>query len=255
MLQAALPIPAPPDPAADSLFLDLDGTLAEIAPSPEAATLHPAAHALLPRLVPAFAGRVAVVSGRSLAALEALLPPAALAAGLALAGTHGLELRRNGGTEPAARAAPGLATAARALADLARRDPRLRVEDKALSLALHYRGAPEREAELRARARTIAAATGLALQTGKMVVELRTPGPDKGDALRRLMGERPFAGSRPWMIGDDDTDEAGFAAAAALGGHGVRVGPARATAAAFMLPDVAAVVGWLGQGLGREPGR
>lgn len=241
--------PPAPDPRCDSLFLDLDGTLAEIAPSPDAAALHPEAAALLPRLVPAFSGRVAVVSGRSIDTLERMLPPAALAAGLALAGTHGLEVRSAGATVAGARPAPGLAAAGRALAGLVSADSRLLVEDKRLSVALHYRGAPEREAELRKGAARIAAECGLSVQTGKMVVELRTPGPDKGGAVRRLMREPPFAGSKPWVIGDDDTDEAGFAAAADLGGQGIRVGPASQTCAPFRLADVSAVTAWLTLGL------
>jgi trehalose 6-phosphate phosphatase len=245
----ALAAPPPPDPRCDALFLDLDGTLADIAPTPEEATLHPEAAELLPDLVTAFAGRVAVVSGRSIATLEKMLPARALAAGLALAGTHGLEVRRAGGQTAGARAAPGLQAARKALAALAAADPRLILEEKALSLALHYRAAPERETELRKSAQAIAVADGLALQTGKMVVELRTPGADKGEAIRLLMQAAPFADARPRFIGDDDTDEAGFAVAAALGGHGIRVGPAAETVAAYGLPDVAAVAAWLARGL------
>jgi trehalose 6-phosphate phosphatase len=247
----ALAAPPPPDPRRDALFLDLDGTLADIAPTPDAAALHPAAAELLPNLVVAFAGRVAVVSGRSIAALERMLPPRALAAGLALSGSHGLEVRRAGAEPECAPPAPGLPAAAQALAALAAADPRLILERKPLSLALHYRAAPERETELRARACAIAADAGLALQTGKRVVELRTPGADKGDAIRRLMQGAPFEGALPRFIGDDDTDEAGFAVAAHLGGHGIRVGPAGGTVAAYGLADVAAVASWLAGGLAR----
>ncbi|MFN3592381.1 MAG: trehalose-phosphatase [Thermaurantiacus sp.] len=245
----ALAAPPPPDPRRDALFLDLDGTLANIAPTPEEARLHPEAAGLLPALVAAFRGRVAVVSGRSIATLDRMLPPAAIAAGLALAGTHGLELRMAGTKIIGPAPAPGLPPAAAALQALAVEDTRLRLEEKGLSLALHYRAAPEREAELRGRAADIAGAHGLALQTGKMVVELRTPGADKGAAIRQIMQSPPFAGAMPRFIGDDDTDEAGFAAAATLGGHGIRVGPAPQTVAAYGLPDVAAVAAWLAQGL------
>ena len=78
-----------------------------------------------------------------------------------------------------------------------------------------------------------------------MVAELRTPGPDKGDALAAFMAEPPFAGARPIFVGDDLTDEHGFAAAAALGGFGVLVGPARPTQARARLDDVEAVHAWL----------
>jgi trehalose 6-phosphate phosphatase len=83
------------------------------------------------------------------------------------------------------------------------------------------------------------------LQPGKLVVELKTPGADKGAALTAFMAEPPFAGAVPVMVGDDLTDEYGFRAAEALGGFGVLVGPRRETAARFGLADVNAVLDWL----------
>lgn len=85
----------------------------------------------------------------------------------------------------------------------------------------------------------------LIVQKGKMVVELRPPGADKGDAVRAFMGQDPFAGARPVFVGDDLTDEHAFAAAAALGGDGVLVGATRSTKARYRLPSVAAVAAWL----------
>jgi trehalose 6-phosphate phosphatase len=78
-----------------------------------------------------------------------------------------------------------------------------------------------------------------------MVAELRPPGPDKGDAVRALMAEPPFAGARPVVVGDDLTDEHAFEAAASLGGAGVLVGPSRSSTASWRLEDVAAVGRWL----------
>ena len=91
----------------------------------------------------------------------------------------------------------------------------------------------------------LAGRTGLVLQRGKMVAELRPPGTDKGAALRRLMAEPPFAGARPVFVGDDLTDEHAFEAAAALGGGGVLVGPPRPTAARWRLNGVGEVTCWL----------
>ena len=96
-----------------------------------------------------------------------------------------------------------------------------------------------------ALARRLADETGLALQAGNLVVELKTPGSSKGTALTAFMQEPPFAGAVPVMLGDDLTDEDGFRAAEALGGFGVLVGPVRETAARYGLPDVVAVLAWL----------
>ena len=98
-----------------------------------------------------------------------------------------------------------------------------------------------------APAKTPAQETGLALQPGSMVLELKTPGADKGVALTAFMAEAPFQGATPIMVGDDLTDEHGFEAAEALGGFGVLVGPERPTAARYLLDDVPAVLDWLDQ--------
>ena len=121
----------------------------------------------------------------------------------------------------------------------------LLVEEKPAGVALHYRLAPERAEEVNAFLEALAARSGLALQRGKMVAELRPEGSDKGAALRRLMGEPPFAGARPVFVGDDLTDEDAFRAAASLGGEGVLVGPARPSAARWRLDGVADVNSWL----------
>jgi trehalose 6-phosphate phosphatase len=123
--------------------------------------------------------------------------------------------------------------------------PGLLVEEKPFSIAIHYRRAPDREPQVRAFMDGLAAATGLVVQQGKMVTELRPAGADKGDAVRAFMAEPPFAGARPLFVGDDLTDEDAFRAAAELGGGGVLVGTSRATAASWRLDDVAAVAGWL----------
>ncbi|WP_303703535.1 trehalose-phosphatase, partial [Brevundimonas naejangsanensis] len=91
----------------------------------------------------------------------------------------------------------------------------------------------------------LAASTGLILQPGSMVLELKTPGADKGTAVRAFMQEPPFLGATPVMVGDDLTDEAAFEAAQALGGFGVLVGAPRLTAARYGLPGVSAVLDWL----------
>jgi trehalose 6-phosphate phosphatase len=237
------PLPPPPPQIVEptAIFLDFDGTLVDLAERPDSIRVPAGLPGLLERLARALSGRVAILTGRALGDLDRHVD----AARLAVAGSHGLERRAAGGAAAAAAPPPGLAAARAALAAFAAADSRLLLEDKPAAVALHYRRAPAREAEALALAGRVAAATGLAVQRGKMVVELRPDGADKGDALRALMAEPPFAGARPVVVGDDLTDEHAFRAAAALGGYGVLVGAPRATAAAFGLADVAAVHAWL----------
>ena len=114
-----------------------------------------------------------------------------------------------------------------------------------MSLAVHYRAQPEADHAVQDAAQRVAARTGLVIQNGDMVVELRGLGARKGDAVNAFMRIAPFAGFRPVFVGDDLTDEDGFSAASILGGEGVLVGPARQTAALRRLEDVEAVFAWL----------
>jgi trehalose 6-phosphate phosphatase len=226
-----------------ALFLDFDGTLVELADAPDAIEVPVELRPLLDRLAARLDGRLAIVSGRSMDDLERHVRHE----GIALSGSHGLEFRRVGRAEPAPSPPPGLDAARAEIAAFAAAAPGLLVEEKPAGVALHYRLAPEREGSVAAFMVELAGRTGLAVQPGKMVVELRAPGGDKGDALRALMAEPGFAGARPLFVGDDLTDEHAFEAAAAMGGGGILVGPARPTAAAWRLDDVAAVARWLGE--------
>lgn len=218
-----------------SLFLDFDGTLVDIAERPDAvrvdARLRSVMHALHARL----AGRIAVVSGRPAAEVRALL-----GADIAIVGSHGMEFAGRVPERPA-----GLDEALAAMRALAVRYPGVLAEDKPLGAGLHFRLCPAAEAECLALAGALAEAHGLHLQPGKMMVEVRAAGGDKGSAVRALMREPGAAGTRPVFMGDDLTDEPGFAAAAELGGAGVLVGEPRATAARYRLAGVEATLAWL----------
>ena len=224
-----------------ALFLDFDGTLVELAAAPDAIQVSPALAPLLKRLHRRLEGRLALISGRSIADLERHVQ----CAGLAVSGSHGLELRLQDGRVTRRGGEHDLSEARERLNGLAGSAPGLLVEEKPFGIALHYRQAPEEEARVSELMSELARDGGLALQQGKMVIELRPPGADKGDALRAFMAEPDFAGARPVFVGDDMTDEHAFAAAAAMGGAGVLVGPPRATAAQWRLPNVAAVTDWL----------
>jgi trehalose 6-phosphate phosphatase len=219
----------------------MDGVLAPLAETPDAVVPDPRRTAVLRRLAARLEGRVAIISGRTLAEIDRITEGAAVSA----SGVHGLERRRADGSLDHTVAAPAVRDAVAAFARFARDRPGTIVEDKAVSAGLHFRGAPAVAAAAEALAHSLAAETGLALQAGNLVVELKTPGTDKGTALKAFMGEPPFAGAVPVMLGDDLTDEDGFRAAVALGGFGVLVGASRQTAARFGLPDVEAVLAWL----------
>ncbi len=237
------PLPAPPDRLSGAaLFLDLDGVLAPLAPTPDAVGPEPRRTRTVEQLTHALGGRVAVVSGRTLAEIDRIVDGAARAA----SGVHGLERRRADGVLSARDPAPSVKTALAAFHDFAEARPGVLVEDKGLSAGLHFRQAPSQADAALALATALADETGLALQPGSMVLELKTPGSDKGTAVAGFMAEAPFVGATPVMVGDDLTDEAGFRAAEALGGFGVLVGPDRPTAARYRLENVEAVLDWLG---------
>lgn len=227
-----------------ALFLDLDGTIAEIAPQPGDVGPIKARTDLLRGLGARLDGRLAVLTGRTLEEADRILEGAVKTA----AAVHGLVRRDPAGTVESVAPSPGIAAAREALRALADARPGLVLEEKELSLALHYRHAADSAEGVLDATRRVAEIHGLELQTGAMVSELRTPGPHKGDALRSLMGAPPFAGFVPVMIGDDLTDETAFAAAADLGGFGILVGPPRPTAARYRLDRVDDVLAWLSEG-------
>ena len=244
--------PPPPLDRSSALFLDIDGTLLDIAPRPELVRV-PAG---LPRLLEALArqheGALALISGRTLAELDRLFRPWQGAA----AGMHGAERRRADGS----RAGAGESTADRtAVAALSRLRPQLRtltqrwpgawIEDKGRTLALHYRAIPEREAEIRdAAARLMAGESEvLRLIAGKMIVELQPRHRNKGAVISAFLAEPPFRGRHAVFVGDDPTDQDGFAEVNRRGGLSIRVGPETApTAAAYCLVSPDDVLTWLG---------
>jgi trehalose 6-phosphate phosphatase len=247
-LTAAESSPAPLDPQA-ALFLDVDGTLLEIASRPELVRVPHGLPSLIMRLSAARKGALALISGRPLAQLDQLFQPWQGAA----AGLHGLERRRADGILDCmidADSAAALDRLRPSLAALAADGTGLLLEDKGATLALHYRAAPQRAPEigvlLEALHREVAST--LRLIAGKMVVEFQPRGADKGRAIAAFLAEPPFLGRRPVFVGDDRTDEDGFAEIRRRDGIAVRVSPAGGgTAANYRLPTVEAVLAWLGR--------
>ena len=238
----------PPPPAAllqgASLFLDFDGTLTPIAATPDGVCVDGDLLSLLLRLREALNGRLAFVSGRSVATLRELGFGDFL-----LAGTHGLEFAQPGAQVEAPARRPAVDKAEAAFNAFAQDKPGLLVERKSISVGLHFRGAPQWGEEAGELASGLAEQLDLSVQPGKMLYELRPGGADKGSAVHALMTRAPMAGGSPVFIGDDVTDEEGFIAATELGGAGILVGPPRATCAAFSLEQVAAVRHYLAQGV------
>ncbi|WP_417668192.1 trehalose-phosphatase [Roseibium sp.] len=225
-----------------ALFLDFDGTLAELAPRPEDVQVSEAIVAALSHLQTTLDGALAVVSGRPIEQIDSFLAPLHLPA----AGLHGLEHRARAEAaierdepSPEIRALKGLLRNSSLLSQGAF------MEDKGPAVAVHFRAVPELEGDVvRIMTEAVEALPALHLVHGKMVVEAKPYTSDKGYAVRSFMQHAPFAGRRPVFIGDDVTDEDGMAAAQDLGGIGIKVGEGESCALG-RLENVVAVQAWL----------
>lgn len=228
-----------------AVFLDIDGTLLEIAPSPDAVHVAPSLPPMLLALRRRLGGAVALITGRAISDVDRLFPGMRMA----IAGQHGSERRdAHGMLHLHATQTATLARLRTLFTEFARRHPGLLLEDKGATLALHYRQAPHLAAKVHETMAAEVAATGTRawrLQPGKCLLELRPDGRDKGEAIRDFMAEQPFRGRCPVFIGDDRGDEHGFAVVERLGGWTVKVGPGPSLAR-YRLPGVDAVLGWLG---------
>jgi trehalose 6-phosphate phosphatase len=219
------------------------GTLLDIAERPDQVYAHKVDGALVEGLQRAAGGALALISGRSLAQLDALFAPLRLPA----AGQHGYERRDVRGARHRHRfPVDTLRPAKDALRAFAGRHAGLVLEDKGASVALHYRLAPQLEQAALDAVREVSVPLGSAVQVqgGKMVWELKPAGADKGTAIEEFMREAPFAGRTPVFLGDDVTDEHGFRVVNELGGHSIKVG-AGDSAARFRLASPAAARDWL----------
>lgn len=214
--------PGLPRPDRDwALFLDLDGTLIDFAPRPDAAFAPRGLADALLAAAAALGGAVAIVSGRPVGVIDGLLAPARLPA----AGCHGAELRVMA-TGPTQRMVPAPSARLLGAGEAIAAASGLLLETKPSGLALHYRATPDRAREARDAAEALLAEAGpeYELMPAVLAFELRPRGFDKGMAVRTLMGAAPFAGRRPVFVGDDITDLDGIAAASAMGGAGVLLG-------------------------------
>lgn len=243
----AMPLAASVSTERDAFLLDVDGTIVDIAETPEDVVVPDALTRSLARLQELTGGATALVSGRRVADLDRLFAPLRLAA----IGCHGAEWRRTPADETATRAPPLSMRIVNALRAATADMLALRIEEKRYTLAFHYRRAPELGRELERRLRRAAEPfAGLRLLHGKMVLEVKSGRFDKGEALESLMQLAPFKGRRPVFLGDDTTDEDAFAEVRAARGLGISVGRAMPDAER-MLPDPEAARMWLAEVAGQ----
>lgn len=226
-----------------AFFLDVDGTLLELASRPDAVILKPRLVGVLDGLREKTAGAVALISGRSLADLDNLFSPLKLP----LAGQHGLERRDAGGVLHHHKLPDGKFRRFKEyLMQFAGEHPGVLVEDKNFCIAVHYRQTPDKALLIESiiNRRMAELRDDFHLQKGKMVFEIKPGGKDKGTAIQEFMEEAPFRGRTPVFIGDDATDEDGFRTVNLLEGHSIKVGPGN-TAARWWLADSDSVLDWL----------
>ncbi len=233
----------------DAFLLDVDGTIVDIAAEPDKTCVPASLKRSLGRLHQKSGGAVALVSGRTLANLDALFAPLVLPA----IGCHGAEWRIAAGAESRSRVQPLPEPLRHALHDIAEREPRIRIEDKYYAMAFHYRLAPDRAQPLLALLDECLAPfrAHYMLLRGKAVFEVKLRAFNKGEAVRALLQHPPFARRRPIQFGDDTTDEDAFAAVQALGGIGISVG-GPLHHAELVAPSPQAVRLWLAEMAGDE---
>lgn len=231
------------------LFLDVDGTLLELAASPQAVIVEPALLELLARLRRAARGAVALVSGRTITDLDSLFGSSDYPA----AGLHGCERRDAHGTlHIAPIAIEQLADLRAGLQRMVERHAGLLLEDKGAGLALHFLQAPQLEHQLRAEVALLAAplVPRFALLDGHAVLEVKPAAHTKDSAVTAFMEEEPFRGRVPIFIGDDVTDYGGFAAVRRYQGLAIAVGPR--VKSEWWLPGPKAVHRWLDHLAGQD---
>ena len=231
------------DPGRCALFLDIDGTLLGIAPTPDGVHVPPHLVELLERLVRGFGGAVAFLTGRRIADADRFFAPLQLVA----AGVHGTELRSERGGAVRMLAPPVAPEFVLAVSRLAALSPGILVEQKGAGMAVHYRNAPETHHLVLAELKRIVSDDDydVALRRGRKVVEALPSGFSKASALLWLAEQPPFKGRLPIMIGDDIGDESALDMAERLRGLGLRVAGEHFSTAASDFDGVAAVHAWL----------
>ncbi|MGQ3070367.1 MAG: trehalose-phosphatase [Ferrovibrionaceae bacterium] len=236
--------PMPAAPGQIALFVDIDGTLLELADRPDTVVVPAGLAGLLHRLYDRLDGALALVTGRPLVDVAWLFPEFKGDA----AGLHGAEWRCGGAKAAIHQDPKPLLAIAKRFEALAIAHPGLLVEHKGPSVALHYRHVPKAAVLVEAAmtAAMVELGPGWQLIAGKAVFEILPAAASKGQAIDRFLDHQPYAGRKPAFLGDDVTDESGFAAVLNHGGLAIKVGPGDSRAP-YRLPSVTAVHHWLRQ--------
>jgi trehalose 6-phosphate phosphatase len=229
-------------PGGWALFLDIDGTLLDIAPGPDDVVVPASLAGDLAAARDCLGGAVALISGRAIESVDRLLTPLRLPA----AGQHGAQMRYAADDPVVAAAAVDLSALRRRLTPVTAVTG-VEIEDKGLSLAIHYRQAHTHQGKLRDWIEENLGTLDdkLEIIRGRCVIEIRPRGISKATAVAAFMTKAPFQGRRPIFIGDDKTDEDGFKAVTAAGGVAIQVGPRTSDLASRWMEDPAAVRRWL----------
>lgn len=238
-------LPAPPPIAwsSSALFLDVDGTLLDIAEHPDDVRADAGLISSLQTTADRLGGALALISGRRVSEINRIFDPARFPA----SGLHGVQYQDINGDRIDKTSVSLPEQAVSAVKELADVSPGVLLELKDFGIALHYRQAPNLEQTCRNLMSSVASTIGddFRLIEGKMVLELTPRSVSKGVAIAEFLKSEPFAGRKPVFVGDDVTDEDGFDVANRLSGLSIRVGKSHKTKAKYALRDVAAVRVWL----------
>jgi trehalose 6-phosphate phosphatase len=225
-----------------ALFIDIDGTLLDMAPAPDAVVVPPGVVQMLSRLTRVFGGAVALITGRRVSDADRFFAPLRLVT----SGVHGTEARIESGGETAMLAPPVPEGLLQAVRDVARLSPGILIEEKGAGVAVHYRHAPEMRSAVELELERIARRWDeFALRSGRRVLDLIPKAHSKGTGLGVLMRLPVFRGRRPVMIGDDLGDEPAMGEAQRLGGIGLRVAGEHFSRDCADFDSAAAVRSWL----------
>jgi trehalose 6-phosphate phosphatase len=230
------------DPATSAMMLDFDGTLVDIAPTPDSIQFSSEDAALLAKLEDAHGGAVAIVSGRAIDDLEQYLT----SFGGLIAGGHGAEFRIDGRRSLAGEVDESqLEEIKQAVISFGKSDPRILLEHKSTGIVMHYRAHPECESDVIELAKSLVEKRpDFKLQFAKMAVEIKPAAASKASAMEALLQEKPVSGRRIFFAGDDVTDESAFEWVNAQGGITVKIGDEE-TSAGYRCSDPTEFKAWL----------